>query len=206
MKPFTKAEDAFLRENYRYMPAKAMSRVLGRSESGARQRMKILGIVVPAEIVQQFKKASQIQPGNIPFNKGRRAAEYLSPETLAAMSATMFKKGQLPHNTAAGNGEITTRRDKTGRLYKYIRIDLSHWDLLQRHVWQQHHGPIPKGHVIVFKNGDTLNCDIDNLEMISMKENLERNTIARFSPELRSAMHLLRKLNKTIQHGKEQNR
>ena len=167
--------------------------------------MVILGLKVPAEVVAQFKKASQIKPGNIPFNKGRKGREYLKPESYAAMSATMFKKGQQPHNTAAGNGEITIRRDKSGRPYKFIRIDLRQWDLLQRHIWEQHYGPIPAGHLIASKDGDSLNCDINNLEMISLKQNLERNTIARFTPELRSLMHLLRKLNKTIQnHAKKQ--
>jgi hypothetical protein len=42
-------------------------------------------------------------------------------------------------------------------------------------VWIKKHGPIPKGIVVRFKDGDHLNCNIENLEMISRKENLLRN-------------------------------
>jgi hypothetical protein len=39
-------------------------------------------------------------------------------------------------------------------------------------------GPRPPGHVILFKNGDRLNCDLANLEWIPCP-NLERDVVAR---------------------------
>jgi hypothetical protein len=45
------------------------------------------------------------------------------------------------------------------------------WEFLHRAVWEEHHGPIPKGMIIAFKDSNKLNCDIDNLVMITQSEN-----------------------------------
>ena len=41
------------------------------------------------------------------------------------------------------------------------------WMMKTRYVWEQHNGPIPKGHCIVQLDGDTLNCNIENLRCVS---------------------------------------
>ena len=35
-----------------------------------------------------------------------------------------------------------------------------------RWVWEQAHGPIPAGHVLVFLDGDKTNCNLDNLMVL----------------------------------------
>jgi hypothetical protein len=113
----------------------------------------------------------QFVKGQNPWNSGRTDLR-LSPKSE-------FKKGHLPHNTKS-DGTITIRNDrssKTGILcrYKYIRISLGKWTLYQRYVYEQHHGVIPKGCIIAFKDGDSMNCTIDNLECITRAENAHRN-------------------------------
>ena len=34
-------------------------------------------------------------------------------------------------------------------------------------MWQAHHGEIPKGYVVMFKNGNSLDLDIRNLMLVS---------------------------------------
>ncbi|MGP0074877.1 MAG: HNH endonuclease signature motif containing protein [Bryobacteraceae bacterium] len=46
---------------------------------------------------------------------------------------------------------------------------------MSHHVWEQHRGPIPPGHIVVFKDRDRSNCAIENLELISKAENARRN-------------------------------
>lgn len=59
--------------------------------------------------------------------------------------------------------------------YEYIKVTTSgagfynQWDRKCRIVWRQHYGDIPEGHQIVFLNGDTLDCNIENLACISTK-------------------------------------
>jgi hypothetical protein len=42
-------------------------------------------------------------------------------------------------------------------------------------LWESHHGAIPEGMIVVFKTDDKINFTIDDLEMISMRENVIRN-------------------------------
>lgn len=60
---FSKQEDQFILENYTSIPAKRIAKLLGRSESTARQRMKALGLIVPQDIIQKFKQESRFKKG-----------------------------------------------------------------------------------------------------------------------------------------------
>lgn len=169
---FTTEEDDFLRANYLTIPAKRMSVLLGRREATARQRMKILGLIVPAEITERFKKESRFKPGQQSWNKGMKGLQIGGKET-------QFKKGQLPHNTKSeGAMSLRTETMKNGgkRSYQYLRLAKGNWKPLHVHIWEQAHGPVGKGTAVIFKDGDTMNCQLDNLECITRKELRIRNS------------------------------
>jgi hypothetical protein len=44
-----------------------------------------------------------------------------------------------------------------------------------RYKWIQVYGEIPKKHVIIHKDGDKFNDELENLDCISMAENIRRN-------------------------------
>ena len=142
--------------------------------------------------------ANQFKPGHTPHNKGKQ----ISAEIYEKVLPTMFKKGNKPHNTKP-NGTINVRADKSGRLYQYIKIKDCQWELLQRYVWTQANGEIPPGSVVIFLDGNYLNCDISNLQVISRKENMARNTIQRYPAELQEVMKLTCKLKRKT-NGKQQ--
>jgi hypothetical protein len=198
-RPFTADEDAFFRENYLTTPAKRMAKMLGRSEGTGRQRMKILGLIVPTEIIEKFKKDSYIKKGDVSFNKGKKQSEYMTPEAIVACKKTCFKKGNLPYNTKETNGVISIRRDtKTQIDYQYIRVAVGEWELLQRYNYRMFIGDIPNGHVVILKDGNCLNCHPFNLELISQRENMLRNSIQRYPGELIKTMKILSRLKKQI--------
>ena len=61
--------------------------------------------------------------------------------------------------------EVTTRdHPVTPRLRR--RDSNRNWIFLHRLVWQDHHGPIPPDHVVVFIDGDNSNVDISNLDCV----------------------------------------
>ena len=142
--------------------------------------------------------ANQFKPGHTPHNKGKQ----ISAEIYEKVAPTMFKKGNKPHNTKP-NGTINIRADKSGRLYQYIKIKDSQWELLQRYVWTQANGEIPPGSVVIFLDGNYLNCELNNLQVISRKENMARNTIQRYPAELQQIMKLTCKLKRKT-NGKQQ--
>jgi hypothetical protein len=45
------------------------------------------------------------------------------------------------------------------------------WEPLHRAVWEENNGPIPPGMIVSFRDNDRLNCDIDNLMLITKGEN-----------------------------------
>lgn len=86
-----------------------------------------------------------------------------------------FKKGGLPPTTLY-DGCITERKDNRGRSYKFIRLSKGVWKHLQIYNWEIKYGDIPKQMVLACVNGDTLNCDCNNWELITKEENLLRNS------------------------------
>ena len=146
-------------------------------------------------------KKFRYTPGHTPFNKGKE----MPAEIYEKVKATMFKKGNRPHNWKP-DGTIVERKDadQSGRVYLYYKVRDSKWILYHNKVWIDHNGSIPKKSIVRFIDGNTRNCDISNLEMVSMKENMARNSIQRFPEEIQQIIKLTSKLNKTI-NGKKQN-
>ena len=142
--------------------------------------------------------ANQFKPGHTPHNKGKQ----ISAEIYEKVAPTMFKRGNKPHNTKPV-GTINVRADTQGRLYQYIKIKDCQWELLQRHVWTQANGEIPPGSVVIFLDGNYLNCELNNLQVISRRENMARNTIQRYPAELQEVMKLTSKLKRKT-NGKQQ--
>lgn len=72
--------------------------------------------------------------------------------------------------------------------------------LLHRRVWVEHHGPIPAGHTICFKDGDRRNCAIGNLEMLTHDEQQQRRGTGanQFTTTAKSRLALLMR---TFEHG-----
>jgi hypothetical protein len=163
MKPWTTKEMRFIKENYLQMSDKEMAAALDRvhgSIKAFRVRLKL----------RKPKGYGQFAPGNIPKNKGK------SYDPGGDSLLTRFKPGHTPHNTRQ-DFNITTRyhrRDKKKHLY--IRVAKGKWQALHRYIWEQANGPVPAKHLIMFIDGDTMNCNIENLRCITRAENVLRNT------------------------------
>jgi len=143
-------------------------------------------------------EAFQFKPGHIPKNKGVK----MPAETYEKVKPTMYKKGNKPYNTQP-IGTIHNRADKTGRLYQYIKIKDSHWELLQRQVWTKANGEIPAGSVVNFIDGNFMNCELSNLQLKTRGEMAIMNSIHRYPAEVRDLIKLTNKL-KSKTNGKQQ--
>ena len=99
-----------------------------------------------------------------PWNAGK---------ALCFSPGTVFKTGHVPANRK-WDGALTVRRTK-GRAYLWVRVAKNNWEMYSRYLWKAWHGPIPPGHVVIFKNGDAMDCRPENLSVISMAANARRN-------------------------------
>lgn len=176
----TPAQDKIIKRKYLKVPVKTLAHEMGLGETVMRKRLQQLNLVIPADIIAQRKRDSQIKPGHVPLNKGKKQADYMCKEAIARTKSTRFKKGQLPHNAIGfKDGDISIRhdhKDRNGKAYKYIRLSLGKWYPLHQHRWEKKNGKLPKGHCLWFKDGNTLNCTLKNLELITRAENMRRNS------------------------------
>lgn len=226
--PWTPEEEAFLRAHYENTPTKTLAEHLGRTLFKVYAKANNLGLSKSKEYYEnplncgRLRKGSNIgadnrfRKGNVPANKGLRRPGW-SP---GRMKETQFKHGQRTGIAAKNWVPIgTIKVDTEGFLRIKVR-EAKHgkeatgfgntkvWPLLNRHVWEQHKGPIPDGHIVKFKDKDRNNCAIENLELLSMADNMRLNSLWATMPrELAEVIQLsgalTRQLRNREKHAKE---
>ena len=77
-----------------------------------------------------------------------------------------------------------------------------------RVVWEEAHGPIPAGHNVQFRNGNSQDIRLENLFLISRAEQLrDRNSIhARYPEELKQLIRLKGSIKRQITEYNKKNR
>ncbi|WP_445458407.1 HNH endonuclease signature motif containing protein [Flavobacterium sp. HNIBRBA15423] len=203
--PFTKEQEDLIRSDYLIKPVKRLADELSVSHNRIMNFLKKNNLELPRELIEKRIQDSRRKKGDIPANKGKKQTEYMTPEAIEKTKKTRFKKGNIPFNTnPEGDGAIVSRVDSNGRSYKYIRISLGVWELYHRYLWEKEYGRVPENHIIVFKDKNTENTTLENLELITMTENMYRNSIHNFPEEIIPSMVLLKELEnklKTLQNG-----
>ncbi len=183
-KKWNAAELALLKEHFPHKKTQDVANIIGRSYYSVAGKAHVMKLEKSAEFMakMQIEYANtlrrvgvntRIKPGTPPPNKGKKWAEYLTPRQMENCRKNTFKKGDLPHNTKYNGYEWRT---KDG--YTMLRIAQSVAVLKHVHIWEQHHGKkVPPKHLITFKDGNKENFAIENLECISMADNVRRNTV-----------------------------
>lgn len=225
---WTERELKVVREFYPHRPTKDIAEKLGRPISTIYARAKELGVKKTPEFLasplagilykgdpRQIGKTSRFPKGHVPANKGTRRPGWAP----GRMKETQFKKGQRTGKAALNWKPIgTILPDSDG----YLRIKVRDavygkeasgfgntkvWPFLQREVWEQFRGPIPKGRLVVFKDHNRKNCSIDNLECIGKDENARRNVMwNKYPREIAEAIQLTGALKRKIRRiEKERN-
>lgn len=112
----------------------------------------------------------QFGKGHVPANKGKKG--WSAPGT----EKTRFKKGNLPASTKPIGYERVSR---DGYVEVKIKMRPSRPDcndnFVAKHrlIWEQAHGPIPPDCVVIFKDGDKTNFNLENLALVTKAERLE---------------------------------
>lgn len=113
-------------------------------------------------------RTGRFTAGHLPANKGRE----MSAEVREKIQRTWFRKGcksinSLPVGTEVfRDGYVLLKLRDGAKLKQWGR-----WVLKHRYVWEQAHGHIPEGMLVVFLDGNTRNCELSNLALVSKEEN-----------------------------------
>ena len=206
--PWTQRQLNYMKKHYADTPMAELRRRTGHGEKSIWKRAAAMGLRKSPEFIQECGRraaqhpksvASRFQKGHVSHNKGKREWQFRSPESIARCAATQFKPGQLPHNTKPVGYE---RVNKDG--YLLIKVEGEHQMVLKhRHVWQQAHGEIPRGHNVMFRDGDKRNFSLDNLELVSRQEAARRQVLKETSEQRKARVaKSVAKRNDTIRKDK----
>lgn len=205
-KKWSDAEMEKLRTLYPDTPPRKLEEIFGRSiraiygkayAMGLKRSQAYLDSPLSGRTMKGSSRGSktQFKKGLVPWNAGKKGWQ-----AGGDSAKHHFKPGQRPHNWRPIGFE---RISKDGYLERKI-TDTGHtgkdFCFVHRLIWEEHHGPIPDGHVIVFKdtNPKHENITIDRLEMLSRAELADRNTIHRYPPELIATIRKLGRAKRTV--------
>ena len=210
---FSKDEDKIIKELYSNTKTKAIAEKLKRSIYSIYNRANILNLKKSPEFLASPEcgrlypghnkgKSTQYPKGHVPANKGKK----ISAELRKKLKHTFFQKGHKPANTKF-NGYISLRKDKrSGITYKVIRVSEGNFKHLHVHSWEKENGPVPEGFIVAFKTTDTMNCDKENLELITRAESMKRNSLYNYPEEIQQLIHTRGQLTRQINKRQEENK
>lgn len=212
---WTQAELDELRVRYAREPASAIARDMRRGTRGVYAAAHKLGLSKPLEVVAEMARERSRQPGHggaghrwpkghAPWNKGLPGSTGTHPNSRA----TQFKPGQYNGRAALLRLPLGCLRVNADGVLERKVTDLPgapnlRWKAVHTLLWVAAHGPVPAGHVVVFKPGMKTNeldrITLDKLECISRRENMLRNSVhAKYPPELAKLVQLRGALQRQI--------
>lgn len=205
-------EDQVMTTHYPDLPAKRVAEMLGRSVQSVYTRANLLGLKKSEEFNNSAASGrtghddrgatGRFRKGSAPWNKGLHY-------TAGGRSAqTQFKKGERPHTWVPIGTETL---HKGGYLKRKVRDDAPkgqtrlNWEFVHVLLWEEHNGPVPDGHVVIFKNGNNEDIRIENLELVSRGKLMKKNTIHRYPTEVKQAIRTVGKLKRIIREKSDEN-
>lgn len=184
---------ATLRHLYPDHTADVVAKVIGCSVGSVYARAHALDLgkspTFNAHWVHPAAVASQFKPGQKPWNAGQQGYK---PGGRAA--DTQFRPGNKPHTTLPVGSYRLCTCSHTGRkiLEQKVREatgpNHKRWTPVARLVWEAANGPVPAGHIVVFRPGMFANelehITLDKVECITRAQNAARNHPRNKHPEL----------------------
>ena len=214
--PWGPEEDAIIRHLFPVNATHQVAALIDRTTSAVFQRARILGVEkcpkYLATKAHRFKggnsSGTQFKAGMTPHNKGRSQAEWMPAKSRRKVKATQFKPGQLSGMAARNYKPVGTLRiNHDGCLERKVTDDppvpARRWVSVHRLVWEAANGPVPKGHLVVFKPGkqttDPDRITLDRLELITRAENMRRNSfLTRYPKDVADLIRMRGVLNRKI--------
>lgn len=217
---WSKADDATLRRLYPDTSTSTLARQLRRSPAAVYVRANGMGLTKSAAYLAgpdscRLRRGDGVgarfrfQKGHVPANKGLRRPGWAPGD----MSRTQFVKGVRRGVAIKLYKSIGSERiSKDGYLQRKVNDDLPlqrRWRGVHLILWEAAHGPLPKGHAITFRNGDKTDIRLDNLECITRRALMARNSVHNLPQPLAHTVQLLGALTRQIRkrtHAQEQDR
>lgn len=212
---WTQAERDTLRQDYPHQSTASIATRLGRSVGQVYQQAARMGLRKTTEYLAgtdacRMRRgdadrlggaAHRFVAGHTPWNKG---TNFIAGGRSAE---TRFQPGRAPEAAHNYRPIGSLRVTKDGTLERKVTDDPSlaparRWVGVHRLVWEQHFGPVPPGHVVVFRAGrhstDAALITPDALEIVTRAELMARNTVHNLPKPLAELVQLRGALKRQI--------
>lgn len=212
---WTEVEVEMLRRHYACARTVDLAQALGRTVERVLAKANALGLRKSTEVIAEIARertarpdhATRIQPGSTPWNKGLKGVVGVQPECRA----TQFKPGSRPHTwVPIGSYRVTADGVFERKVNDEPGPTSRRWKPVSRLVWEEQFGPVPVGHLVVFKAGcrparlDDLEAyTVERLECITRRQNMQRNSIHKYGPDIARLQKLRASLNRQINRAAE---
>jgi hypothetical protein len=149
-------------------------------------------------------RKTQLKPGVSAWNKGIKGSTGHPPN--------VFRPGNRPQTwVPVGTTRLDERDGYLVRKVSDTRDRKVDWRPLHVLAWEAENGPVPAGHVVVFKPGRKTTEEAaitpDAVECISRRDLMLRNTYHRYGPEVAKLVQLrgaiTRQINKRAKHEQD---
>lgn len=201
----------FLHTTYASVSTKELAGRLRRSVNAIYGRAALMGLHKSAEYLalpdacrlrrgDKVGEGSRFARGHVPANKGLRRPGWC-PDRMAE---TQFKPGARPHTWKSIGSTRLTNDGYQQRKISDTGYPPRDWVGEHTLLWEKAHGPIPKGHALIFKDRNKSNICLDNLELITRRELMRRNTIHNYPPELVDVIRLGAALKRQLRRRHEE--
>ena len=188
---------ALVRELYELTPTADIAARLGRPHGSVWQMAHKLGLSKSKKLIADTARErtmrpdhggrkSRFAPGVVPHNKGLKMPGW----AVGRMAETQFKKGSKPQTWRPIGTERLTKEGYLQRKVADTGNTVEDYVEVHRLMWEEAHGLIPEGCVIVFKDGDRKHLDLKNFEVITRGELARRNTIHKLPEPLKQVIRL----------------
>lgn len=204
---WSRADDAALRRRYPGEPTARLARVLRRTTCAISARAGLLGLHKSATYLaspaacrlrrgDHVGAAFRFAKGHVPANKGMRRPGWFA----GRMRETQFQRGARPQTWVPVGTEVV---DSDGYRKRKVSDDRTqpsrfNWRFVHVLTWEAAHGPVPPGHAVVFKNGNRADIRLENLDLITRRALMARNTVHNLPAPLAQTVQLLGALNQQI--------
>lgn len=197
-KHWTPEEEQKLRQLYPHHTNQELSKMIGRTVHAIMYYANKLKLYKTPEFHEACRRKTYFKKGHVPDNKGKTWDEYLTPEQQAIARRTWYVKGQPPTNYLPVG---TEKPDYNG----YWRIKVAHpdkWRYKHHMLWEQHNGPIPKGMIVYFRDGNRNNITIENLAIANQRQHAN-NTVVKIPLEIKQLIQLKAALKRAIKKAEK---
>lgn len=170
-KKYTPEQSRFLRKNYKRHSGKKLTGLFNRHFGEDKTEGQIRAYLRNHRITSG--RTGCFEKDHKPWNTGTKG------KGLTSANCTSFKKGNVPLNRKPLWSERI--EPKWGYIEMKVPERNPYTKAQARYkckhvwIWEQEHGPVPKGYVVAFVDGNPLNVALDNLMLSSRAELLRMN-------------------------------